>query len=172
MSETGKIDKPENLPASRYDYVGHLEYPNDKKITDLVFYNNPKKSIWTVKRGKSVISQRNMDKAFVDYLRSVGYEVKQTSVPAPNSHRSIYSLSITCDNQHCDYFTECYCGECKIKVKASVEKLGKNDSIVLVSFKARDIDEVVTKRKCLTKQIKHLTGIEGLSDVYGKMELC
>lgn len=171
-------DKKQIRPKTKFDFVGHITYPDLPALHDLLL-NCKNKCVDRVEFNGEVVYQQYLDTDFTEYLRSIGYTVTRMEVPATSVHSSNSTLTIPCENTGCPFFKEKYHHKnCKIKVKTMVEviikprKTVKGFSQILVTYKARDLRETTVKSDCIMKYIFEQTGAIGEADTYGKMELC
>ena len=111
----------------------------------------------------------------MEFLTTLGYEVKELQNTDHDRKSSKNSIFITCNNEDCRHYNEMCKGKCRVKIKATIESNDRNPKVkesIVVSYLARDIRELTAKSECLLWHIKDETGIEGSADIYGKMELC
>jgi hypothetical protein len=135
-----------------------------------VFYNGK-----LIKKGKVPLD-------LIPKLKKEGYVIDSVHVPAPNVNQSKTHLSVDCEKADCLYYDERYKGQCKIKIRATVEndkakikgfkqKQTVSSRIVIV-FLNRDITELTLKTECIVDFIHNKSGVNGFPDHFGKMELC
>jgi len=187
MDET-PIEKPKRVRKSKpkkkqtFDFVGHIIYPNTEEIKKIFFMDNITKSTYTVKYEGEELSSKVTQAELLRFLYSQGFEIEKVVVPAPGMHKPKLSLGLDCDKK-CIYADEKYHGQCKIKMRSTIENITESmpgnykkkilvDSNIIVSFTARDMTELMKKSECITTYVYDICGIKGESDSYMKVEFC
>lgn len=164
----------------KHNFVGHILYPYTQAAKEFFFYSTIKKTVRSVFFGDVLIEKFNtkitQQAKMSEMLIELGYTIKDEILEDKGSHVTKTLVAIPCNNDDCRHFCERVNGMCRTPISAKVDRVFKNKKVVeqniVVSYAARDIQEVSNKSECMLWYIKETLGLQGEADVYGKAELC
>jgi len=134
----------------KYDYISHITYPYSKKILDILFLPRINIEHIVMRDGNEIYRFRG-DAPLATFLDLTGiYTIKKKKIIGTRG-RGIYK---------------------GVPITVSRSNLKKHCNEILVMVKARDIMSMTSLTKFVVDDIKNETGIEGKTDIFGKMEMC
>jgi hypothetical protein len=175
--------------SNPYDYVGHIFFELDeltdeeiKNLRDILFRPIVMQHVYGVYYKGQLIKKSKIPADLIPKMEKEGYVIESVHVHTPNVNQSKAHISVNCGKTDCLYYDERYRGQCKIKIRATLEEekakikgIPKKQVIssrIVVVFLNRDITELTLKAECIVDYIKERCGVTGYPDHFGKMELC
>lgn len=161
--------------------MSYVEYEYNDDSHPFFFHTNISRKDYLIKRDGEVVYKLNQkfhdSKKLVTFLENIGYKIIPQKSKDIGNHVSKTTIPIVCYNNACRFADEKKAGICSIKVKSNVELIKDSnkkviDKNIVVTIRARDIQEMSTKTECLTCHVHDLIGLRGNARVYGKTEVC
>ncbi|HAL86552.1 MAG TPA: hypothetical protein DCM31_06565 [Deferribacteraceae bacterium] len=138
------------MQAEKYDCVGHVTYDWDENVLPYLFKHRKQIGVTVSRNGKVIMKTNSLSNSEKAFLLNSGYSIHRTAVDALAGKLVINTVPVI------------------------VHRVGKkgNPSEILVTVKARDIQEMLKNTEKVISFIKEKSGITGKGDYWGKKEMC
>jgi hypothetical protein len=139
-----------NIMAEKFDFIGHVTYPWNEK-TQQMFFLQTEVTVYNVSRGNKLLARgiKASDQA-ISILIKMGYTIEPIKRVHEYAKKTIKSVKLTAHKEG---------------------KMGDPDGL-LILVKARTAREMSAHTDKLVDYVEKEIGIRGITDIYGKMELC
>lgn len=138
------------MQAEKYDCVGHITYDWNENVLPYLFNHGKNRYDVVSRNGKQIMKVNTLSRPEKAFLLNSGYSIHRTEVDTLVGKAVINTVPVI------------------------VHRVGKkgNPSEVLVTVKARDIQEMLKNTEKVISFIKEKSGIAGKGDYWGKKEMC